>query len=541
MKFKSTAAIVLALIMTLSVFLPGCGKSDEKNTPDTTSEQTSAGDTTQEPAEGKKEIEMSIAMWDIVEFGNDEIGKKIQDDLKIKVNLVPLSWDNDLEQIKLFGASGNLPDFFASYTVEYDMNRFYSWINQGLTRTIPEELIDKYSNVKMLFDNSPEVKAVKNITGNYCYIPRPESLKRYYEATQQVMYYRKDWMANVGIAKEPETVDEFYNMLKAFSVNDPNKNGKADTFGITSAGLNLATFAMWGEDPAAWIEEDGKIVPAYLSDKMIEPLKYFRKLYQENIFDPEFSQNGYKQAIQKFTTNTFGVLVRNGDVHWLQRTIIDSFSVANPEISDPLTAVGILAPMKKDASSKSGWPMSTNTCGTEVSAKVDNEKLDRYFELLDYLLKPEIRNILRYGFEGVDYTINNGVFVPAIDPNTNEPVNIAEKYPSSLIWELTDWDFDNPIENPYEVNIPQGIKDLGKAARDKYNAVALQQNIAWSYIFTPSKETTIIEPKDTFTNIIMSTDDVEAMFEAFKKDCKEKGIDKVIEEVTAEAKKLGLY
>jgi ABC-type glycerol-3-phosphate transport system substrate-binding protein len=320
MKFKSTVAIVIAMTMTMAAFLPGCGKKQETNTPAASAQQSSAA-STQAPEQEKKEIEMSIAMWDITEFGNDDIGKKIMNDLKVKINIVQLSWDNDLEQIKLFGASGNMPDFFTSYTTEYDIARFYGWLDQGLTRTIPEELVNKYPTVKSVFENSVAGQAVKAIQGSYAFIPRPESIKDYYKADQQMIYYRKDWMANVGITKAPETTDEFYTMLKAFTYNDPNKNGKADTYGLTSAKVSQALMTAWGTYPGSWIEQDGKFVPAYLTTNMIEPLKYLRKLYQEKIYDPEFSKNGYKQAIQKFTTNSFGALIRNGDLDWINKTI----------------------------------------------------------------------------------------------------------------------------------------------------------------------------------------------------------------------------
>jgi ABC-type glycerol-3-phosphate transport system substrate-binding protein len=534
MRKKPILALLVALTMLMSAFFSGCGKKEADNNGNTSAQSS-------QTSTEKKEIEMSIAMWDIAKFGpEDAIGKKIMDDMKVKINIVQLSWDNDLEQIKLFGASGNMPDFFTSYSVDYDMNRFYSWLDQGLTRTIPEELVNKYPTIKTNFDNSPVLQAVKKITGAYSFIPRPESVKDYYKAQQQGLFYRKDWMANVGITAEPQTVDEFYTMLKAFTFNDPNKNGKADTYGLTAPGSVDGMFAMWGIDPSSWLDENGKIIPAYMSDKMLEPLKYFRKLYSEKILDPEFTKNGYKQAIQKFTTGSFGVMLRNADVHWINQTIMKNFAPANPDITDPLTAVGILGPMKKDANSTPGWPMKINTCATEVNAKVDDEKLDRFLELNEYLMNPDIKNMLRYGFEGVDYKINNGKVEPTVDPATNQPVNIMDKYPSSVVSELSDWDFDNLIDNPLDSIVPQAIKDLGAATREKYNPAALQENFALRYINVPSKETTIINQNDSIKQIIMGKEDVETMFAAFKQDCKDKGIDKVIEEVNAKASELGL-
>lgn len=538
MKFKSRLAVLIAAVLVLSLLLPACGKKEPANTNESTTGTSQTSESNQDAVE-KKEIEMSIALWDFNEF-DDEVSKKIESDLKIKITPISLSWDNDLEQIKLFAASGNLPDFVASYTAEYDIGRFYSWLEQGITRTIPEELFSKYPGVKSMFDNGDVVQAIKEIQGNYTFIPRPMSLKNYYPFDQQMIYYRKDWMANVGITKEPETIDEFYAMLRAFTYDDPNKNGKPDTYGLVSARLSNALLCMWGTDPGSWIEEDGKFVPASLSQNMVPRLKFFRKLYEEKILDPEFTQNGYKQAIQKFTTNAFGVLVRNGDLDWIHKTIYKNWAVANPDVADPLTAVGIMAPLKTDASGTTGWPMQINACGTEVSAKVDDEKLDRFLELIEYLIQADNRNILRYGFEGVDYKINNGAFEPVIDPATNEPVNVMAKYPSTAITSLVDWDFDNLIDNPYVVTIPQECKDLATEARAKYSAAVLNVNMPLYWISTPARDTTDIGQGDAFAQIVMGKDDVQVMFDKFVQEAKEKGIDLVIEEVNAKANELGI-
>jgi putative aldouronate transport system substrate-binding protein len=155
-------------------------------------------------------------------------------------------------------------------------------------------------------------------------------------------------------------------------------------------------------------------------------------------------------------------------------------------------------------------------------------------------MQPDNRNILRYGLEGVDYKINNGKFEPTIDPATNEPVNVAAKYPSTIISTFVDWDFDNVIDNPYVVNIPQEAKDLATAARAKYTAATLKVNMPYYWISTPTRDITQINQGDTFAQIVMGKEDVQVMFDKFVKDCKDKGIDKVIEEVNAKAKEVGL-
>lgn len=45
-----------------------------------------------------------------------------------------------------------------------------------------------------------------------------------------VTYIRKDWLDNLGL-KVPRTWDELYEVMKAFTYNDPDQNGKNDTYG----------------------------------------------------------------------------------------------------------------------------------------------------------------------------------------------------------------------------------------------------------------------------------------------------------------------
>ncbi len=415
----------------------------------------------------------------------------------------PLSWDNDLEQIKLFGATGTMPDVISTYTVNSDITRFYGWIDQGLLRDIPDEMVAKYPTLKGIFEQSTVLQAVKQLKdGKNWFIPRPESVKDYYKASHNVFYYRKDWMANVGISEPPKTVDGLYEMLKAFTFNDPDKNGKNDTYGLTMANLNTIPFAIWGIDPGFWVEEDGKWIPGYFSEKNIEPLKYFRKLYQEGLLDPEFSKNGWKQAIQKLTTNTFGVLLRNGDLHWINKTIRDNWGVANPEYENPFDIVGILPPLAKDESSQPQWPIFLSTGGSEISSQVDDEKLDRILELYEYLLRPDVREMLAYGIEGVDYKKDGDKIIREIDPETGEPV-------------MSEW------------------------VRSQFNPLAMNVNIAISYVSTPAKDITNIQWNDAFTQIVIGTEDVEAMFNKFIEDSMNQGMATAIEELNAKVKELG--
>src|SRR5690625_6385072 len=49
--------------------------------------------------------------------------------------------------------------------------------------------------------------------------------------SRQGIIYRKDWADNLGI-EAPTTIEEFYEMNRAFTEDDPDGNGEDDTIGL---------------------------------------------------------------------------------------------------------------------------------------------------------------------------------------------------------------------------------------------------------------------------------------------------------------------
>ena len=102
--------------------------------------------------------------------------------------------------------------------------------------------------------------------------------------------YRKDWLENVGL-KEPTTIDEFYEMLRAFTYNDPDRNGENDTYGmtVTQSDITFNNFAVWNGAPNGWgFDADGKLIPAHLTEEYFDTVKLFRKMIQEGLINSDF-------------------------------------------------------------------------------------------------------------------------------------------------------------------------------------------------------------------------------------------------------------
>ena len=509
----------------------------------TTAATTTAAKAEEKPADDPlaEHITFSVAFWDFISR-DDDMMAIIEKACNVTIEPRPIGWDNDMEQIKLFAAADDLPDSTATYSVNSDINRFYSWIDQGLVRSIPYAMTSKYPALKQLTDTSDAVKAIAELKGGeYWFIPRLDSPKGLHKASQSCIYYRKDWLANVGIANIPQTLDECYDMWRAFTYDDPDGNGKKDTFGLATPKGVPTLVTSFGTDPGQWYKEGDKWIPGYYSDAMIEPLEYVQKLYREGALDPEYQFATWHQAVEKITTNTAGSLLRNGDINWVYAHIKTFWGEANPDIADPLEVWDILPPPKKNASTPAVWPAKLDTGANEISSKVDDKKLDRIMYVMEYLLSPEGQALKFYGIEGATYDVVNGKVELRTDPETGEYLKIGVLYPSSAFLNWCEWGFDyvadadmyiGPITAPY--------RELGLARMKLYDAARDPRAVFTPKLMsTPAKDTLTIDWGNDLMGIIVGDENVSTAFARFKEDCLNKGLQTAIDEVTANMAAIG--
>ena len=122
---------------------------------------------------------------------------------------------------------------------------------------------------------------------------------------------RKDWLNNLGLSM-PTNLDELYDVLYAFTYNDPDGNGVDDTYGITSAGggkgigelTNL--LGLFGE--VDWyIDENGEVVNPVTQDYYEEFLAFLKKLYDNGILDPNWYTQGWDERKAQLFAGSFGM------------------------------------------------------------------------------------------------------------------------------------------------------------------------------------------------------------------------------------------
>lgn len=541
---KITRIVALLVMAAMLAPMAAC-TSAPAPTPTAAPVQTteaSVAPTVEPTPEQMKELELTLNIWSMSTFdpATDAEAKMIADKFKLMIKPVVLEGDG----LKLAAASKSLPDVF-HFGVLYDPNTFNSWVNQGIVRDIPDNMLAGCPNIlKVMLDN-PTTVAAKDIYKKNWFIVVPNCMDRsLYPVKWSGVYYRKDWLTNVGITKAPTDFNEFHDMLSAFVKNDPDKNGKNDTYGMTLNGgmwFIMEWFTNWGADVECWQKEDGKWIPGYLSKNCIAPLEYAQKLYQEGQIDTEFTTNNASQAMQKFSGNTFGVVLRNADTFWLWNVVVNQFGSAHPDIADPFTVVGLLPPMAKDASSKPAVAESVDRDGMMFRAGLEDEKLQRYLMLHDWLLTEEGK-YLQLGFEGEQYKKDkDGKVITFNDPKTGKPYEIYKLFPANGLLYCATYGFDfdadpNWPSTDYRDNVRQAAKDF----RESYAQYPYPRNIKMMFLSTPAKDSLAFDPYGEMAMLVMGNEPIATAWDKYVQKALDAGCQAAIDEVNAAAPGIGL-
>jgi putative aldouronate transport system substrate-binding protein len=130
------------------------------------------------------------------------------------------------------------------------------------------------------------------------------------------LWIRNDWQDAVGLP-DPKTMDDVIELARAFATQDPDGNGKDDTFGLPLDKdfkfLGEGFFAGYGAYPAnfiadMWLERDGRLEFAGVQPEVRTALGKLREMHDEGLLDPEFVVKDRGAAYGDVAAGKFGLL-----------------------------------------------------------------------------------------------------------------------------------------------------------------------------------------------------------------------------------------
>lgn len=213
-----------------------------------------------------------------------------------------------------------------------------------------------------------------------------------------ITYMRKDWLDQLGL-EIPTNFDEYQQVLEQFTYEDPDDNGKDDTYGVTASGLinssepyvqNLPEF--WQDAyPAFYQNEAGEWVDGFTEEKTKEAIKRLQSAYQDRILDQEVISNILSVCRDKFYSGKVGAITDKAGT-W-SKTLEDNLKLLQPEAE--LIAIEPIEELHTYKREAPAVLAMTGDCKNP-------EGVFKYF-ISAILDGSEIQRLFTYGVEGIHY------------------------------------------------------------------------------------------------------------------------------------------
>jgi len=227
----------------------------------------------------------------------------------------------------------------------------------------------------------------------------------YDKQSYRAYYIRKDWLVNLGI-DIPNNYEEYLDVLRAFTFNDPDKNGLSDTYGFSTAGNRVSISLEWPE-----YVKNGLLFPSYYEDDRLVDMQTdlrvgqvvddILKVIGEGVVDPDWFLNKGNKPVEKAIQGKVGVIMgETADFAFDSnpRSVQTRSKESNPDADwIPFNPFGNL-PLRTNVSPDYSFVFSNNAAG------LNPEKLKRIVAILDWMAGEEGFLLTHYGIEGKHYT-----------------------------------------------------------------------------------------------------------------------------------------
>ena len=139
---------------------------------------------------------------------------------------------------------------------------------------------------------------------------------------RQGMIYRQDWADNLGL-EAPKNVDEFFEMLRAFTEDDPDQDGRKQydrLNGSQRPGLRRVRHGGILVRRSDELGREGRaLLPKFMFDEYIETMDFFRKIRDSGYMNHDFAATSKTEQTNLLISGTAGVYVGSmQDVNSLQ-------------------------------------------------------------------------------------------------------------------------------------------------------------------------------------------------------------------------------
>ena len=390
MKKKALAVLMVLTVLTAAVFANG------------TSESKSASASADKP--------VTINLWygaAVTEAGpipDDWAGYKIiKDELNIDLKLTALPSNASDQDVKIqaSGAANNLPDVFM-------VNRpvLVNLVKQGLIAELTDDFYAAMPTRTEKYHSDPDSMNYATINGKNYGMAIPSQ-----RTGIEGLVIRKDWLDKLGL-EVPTTLDELKEVLRAFTFNDPDGNGRNDTYGYGAYVESNSVFKgypgsrvwpiMGAFDVAGlWSMKSETLGLNVFRPEFYDFMVYFKSLCDEGLIDPNWLSYKKDDFRAAWKQGRFGVMYEQ----WAALSAESNYKPFDSNFPEGEWVV-INPPVGPEGKSSTGALDKQFRIYAVSNKAVKDGKLEAIERLFEWMGSEEAYYLLGYGTEGVNYVLD---------------------------------------------------------------------------------------------------------------------------------------
>jgi putative aldouronate transport system substrate-binding protein len=327
---KRVSPALFLLVLAFALVLSGCSSTKEPK-------ETVSSNPTEGLKDGKYDPPLTLNWAGIVNStnvfaegdsqNNNPWTRLYEEKYGIKVNtLWNVTTPAELNtKMNLTIASGSIPDFFNVTPAQFKQ------LNEaGLIEDLTD-VYNKYASdtIKQTIASAGPL-ALKSATVNGKLMGIPNTANT--QESALMLFVRADWLKNLNLP-EPKTMADVLKISAAFTENDPDKNGKNDTFGIE---MNKdytrlsGFFNSYHANRGLWLpDKSGKLVYSSIQPEVKTALKQLQDMYKAGQIDPEFGAKDETKVREDIASGKIGIMYYPA---WAPTLPIQAAMTKNPEM-----------------------------------------------------------------------------------------------------------------------------------------------------------------------------------------------------------------
>ncbi|CAM3825991.1 extracellular solute-binding protein [Cohnella lubricantis] len=358
------------------------------------------------PSSGsEKPIEISWLSFNPPEKDGTEVQKALEEKFNVKFKNIRVERQNYNEQMFLKISAGEIPDVI--YTES--PGQLAQLAQQGVVAELPEqEIRDRMPQYAAMIDEIDPTLWTFGLYDNKSYgVPFAWPIGN----LPFLPGYNANWLAKIGYAEPPKTLEEFEDVIRKFRNDDPDGNGKKDTYGISAAGTdrrNFTTlFGAYQARPDWYADENGVVSNGLISDNSREAFRKLQQWYKEDLIDPEFITKNAQDAHNDFYNGKVGIR------DWMSFQFDETVGILGVafKASNPDNSIVVGKPLDGPYGPGTAFSYGAKQGFAAMGVQVEKDpaKKQKIYEILEALSTDESTFLLAsFGIEGKHYDLVDG-------------------------------------------------------------------------------------------------------------------------------------